>query len=264
MCVAVSDAELVAALTEGRPEAFRAAWKRFSPLVGGVLRHALGSDELEDVQQDVFSCLFRRVATLRDPSALRPFVLAITLNTVKHERRRRRRRARMELRPDLAQLDLVARDEPATSLAFVRFAALVRKLAERERATFVFRFVEGMTVSQVAVALNISEPTARRSFSRAWARMQKWAAQDPFLNDYLHGKRAALPEDDTSRDEDEAAELSVHELESLAPASRSPSTPEVLLSFQSCHESPGRAEPVPSILGVARERRARESRAAIP
>lgn len=189
----VSDAELVTGLTAGRPEAFRTAWQRFSPLVGGVLRHALGPDELEDVLQEVFSCLFRRVSTLRDPHALRPFVLAITFNTVKYERRRRRRRARVALIADPAELNVAGREQPASNLAFVRFVALLRRLAERERTTFVYRFIEGMTVAQVALALNVSEPTARRSFSRAFARMQKWAEKDPFLNDYLLRRRLALP-----------------------------------------------------------------------
>jgi RNA polymerase sigma factor (sigma-70 family) len=193
----VSDTELVRALTERRPEAFRTAWERFSPLVGGVLRHALGGDELEDAKQEVFSCLFTRVTTLRDPLALRPFVLAITLNTVKYERRRRRRRARVALMSDPAQLGVVSPGgQPVASLAFARFTRLLRKLAERERATFVYRFVEGMTVAQVAQALNLSEPTARRSFSRAWLRMQKWAARDPFLNEYLHGSRSRLLNDE--------------------------------------------------------------------
>lgn len=192
------------ALTEGRPEAFRTAWERFAPLVGGVLRRALGSDELEDVQQEVFSCLFRRVSTLRDPQALRPFVIAITLNTVKYERRRRRRRARVSLVPDPAQLNVPAPDQPASSLAFVRLTGLVRKLAERERATFVYRFVEGMTVTQIAAAMHISEPTARRSFSRAWTRMQKWAAADPFLNDYLLRRRLDVPALHASLDDEPA------------------------------------------------------------
>jgi RNA polymerase sigma-70 factor (ECF subfamily) len=192
------------ALTEGRPEAFRTAWERFAPLVGGVLRRALGSDELEDVQQEVFSCLFRRVSTLRDPQALRPFVIAITLNTVKYERRRRRRRARVSLVPDPAQLNVPAPDQPASSLAFVRLTGLVRKLAERERATFVYRFVEGMTVTQIAAAMHISEPTARRSFSRAWTRMQKWAAADPFLNDYLLRRRLDAPAHHASLDDEPA------------------------------------------------------------
>jgi RNA polymerase sigma-70 factor, ECF subfamily len=200
--IELSDAELVAALTEGRPEAFRTAWERFAPLVGGVLRRALGTDELEDVQQEVFSCLFRRVSTLRDPLALRPFVIAITLNTVKYERRRRRRRARVSLIPDPAQLNVAAPDQPASSLAFVRLTGLVRRLAERDRATFVYRFVEGMTVTQIAQAMHISEPTARRSFSRAWLRMQKWAAGDPFLNDYLLSRRRASPEHDEPADDE--------------------------------------------------------------
>jgi RNA polymerase sigma-70 factor, ECF subfamily len=206
MRVDVSDVELVRALTERRPEAFRTAWERFSPLVGGVLRHALGPDELEDVQQEVFCCLFRRVGTLRDPLALRPFVLAITLNTVKYERRRRRRRGRVSLTPDPAQ-DVASDDaQPPASFAFVRFTRLIRKLAERERATFVFRFIEGMTVAQVAQALHISEPTARRSFSRAWTRMQKWAERDPYLNDYLHSSRLRFPEEASAPD-DEVADL---------------------------------------------------------
>jgi len=57
----------------------------------------------------------------------------------------------------------------------------------------VYRFVEGMTVTQIATAMHISEPTARRSFSRAWTRMQKWAAADPFLNDYLLRRRLDVP-----------------------------------------------------------------------
>lgn len=220
----VSDAELVAALTAGRPEAFRTAWQRFSPLVGGVLRHALGPDELEDVLQEVFACLFRRVGTLRDPHALRPFVLAITFNTVKYERRRRRRRSRVALIADPAELNLAGREQPASNLAFVRFVALLRRLAERERTTFVYRFIEGMTVAQVAVALNVSEPTARRSFSRAFARMQKWAEKDPFLNDYLLRRRLSLPWQAQALDDEpfdgSGADAGEHASEAAAPSTR--------------------------------------------
>jgi RNA polymerase sigma factor (sigma-70 family) len=183
--------------------------------VGGVLRHELGTDELEDILQEVFCCLFRRVATLRDPLALRPFVLAITFNTIKYERRRRRRRARVALLPDPAQLNIAGCEQPASNLAFARFTRLLHKLAKREQACFIYRFIEGMTVGQIATTLKISEPTARRAFSRAWARMQKWAARDAFLNDYLHGKRLALPLDDASPD-DEASERFVQEETSRA------------------------------------------------
>jgi RNA polymerase sigma-70 factor, ECF subfamily len=217
----VSDAELAIALTEGRPEAFRTAWERFSPLVGAVLRHALGSDELDDVRQEVFACLFRRVPTLRDPLALRPFVLAITFNSIKYERRRRRRRARVGLVPDTEQLNLAGCEQPASNLAFDRFGGLVRKLGKREQATFVYRFIEGMTVSQIATAMKISQPTVRRSFSRAWARVQKWAARDAFLIDYLHDNRLSSPAEDASRD-DETTECAAQNEASSATVSGYP------------------------------------------
>ena len=57
-------------------------------------------------------------------------------------------------------------------------------------------------VAQVATALNVSEPTARRSFSRAFARMQKWAEKDPFLNDYLQRRTLELPWQDQALDDE--------------------------------------------------------------
>jgi RNA polymerase sigma factor (sigma-70 family) len=148
----------------------------------------------------VFACLFRRVATLRDPRALRPFVLAITLNTVKYERRRRRRRSQVSLLPDLSQLELAGRDKPSANLAFLRFVELIHKLGEREQTTFIYRFIEGLTVEQIAAEMQLSEPTTRRAFSRAWARLRKWAAADPFLSEYLYDRRPELSTDTVQSD----------------------------------------------------------------
>jgi len=156
--------------------------------------------------------------------ALRPFVLAITWNTVKYERRRRRRRSRVALMADPAELNLASGDLPATNLAFARFARLVRKLADRERATFVFRFIEGMTVAQIAALMNVSEPTVRRSFSRASASMRKWAAQDPFLNDYLQGRQLGLARNGAARDDD-ASERYPRDEASVVPDAFCPPPP---------------------------------------
>ena len=58
-------------------------------------------------------------------------------------------------------------------------------MRERERRAFVLRFVECMTVSEIAAALAISEATTRRCFTRAWLLVSKKAASDPFLSDYF-------------------------------------------------------------------------------
>jgi DNA-directed RNA polymerase specialized sigma24 family protein len=45
--------------------------------------------EVEDLTQEVFLRVFGRLPSLRDPSALRAFVLAVAMNVLKWELRRR-------------------------------------------------------------------------------------------------------------------------------------------------------------------------------
>lgn len=184
--------ELALALMEQRPGAARVAMKRFSPLVHTVLKRGLGrSAELEDAQQEVFMCMFRRISTLRNPVALRGFVVGIALNVVLVERRRRRVRNRVTLEPPML-LDLQhARSASAFSPAWMRLERLIGRLRERERETFVLRYIERRSTKEVASMLGLSVATARRSFSHAWKRVNTWAARDPFLSDYFEGKPSA-------------------------------------------------------------------------
>lgn len=187
-----SDAELAKALLAEEPEAYRVAWERFLPLVRGMVRRTFGHNfEFDDVVQEIFLCLFRRVPTLRDPVALRGFVMAIAARTLSHERRRRRLRflAGFEGEEQAAEALRITMD-PAAKHAFLGLEQLVRRLRERERVAFVLRYVEGMDAAEVAGVLGVSAPTARRSFSRAWKRINLWAGRDPFLADYLRSASA--------------------------------------------------------------------------
>ena len=179
------DADLVSELLNNRPEAHRLVVQRFTPLVRALLRRSLGpKDDIDDAQQEVFWSLFRSIDTLRDPCSLRAFIMTITFRAVLHERRRRRPSIPLDCLP--ARMGLEAkRDEAEASYALLRLGSLLMRLSERERKTFVMRFVEGMTVSEISEALAVSEATTRRSYTRAWSFVSKWAAQDPFLFDYF-------------------------------------------------------------------------------
>lgn len=183
----LTDAELVKALLRADPRAPRLAVERFSPMVRGVLRRGLGNDgEVEDALQEVFICLFRRLPSLRDPLSLRPFVLAIAVNTAMHERRRRQRRSILSFAHEPTLTGVAGASGAATAnYALARLSNLLRRLTARDRTTFQLRYVEGCTAVEVAQQLGVSEPTARRSFMRAWRRVRVWAARDPFLADYL-------------------------------------------------------------------------------
>jgi RNA polymerase sigma-70 factor, ECF subfamily len=191
----LSDADLVHELLGNRPEAQRLVVRRFAPLVRGLLRRSLGlHHDLEDAEQEVFLSLFRCIESLRDPRSLRPFIVAITFRTALHERRRYRKLAAITLESGRIG-PATERDEVVASYALIRLGKLVLRLHERERKTFVLRFVEGMTVSEIAGALEISEATTRRSFNRAWSFVNKLAARDPFLYDYFGAEQPLHPLD---------------------------------------------------------------------
>lgn len=188
-----TDAELGRALIDNEPAAFYVAWQRFLPVVRSMVRRSLGhTAEDEDIVQEVFFVLFRRVQTLRDPLAVRAFVMAITVRTLSYEQRRRRKRAYSPLETEEQTDGLRVTAEPAAKHAFVSFQHLVGRLRERDRTAFVLRFIEGMDSKEIGAALGVSAPTARRSFSRALERLKLWAGRDPFLADFL-GEEGPLP-----------------------------------------------------------------------
>src|SRR5437764_1468619 len=84
------DAALAHALIERRPTAPAALWERFAPMVHRMLRRTLGpGHDVDDVVQEVFLCVFQKVAGLREPRALRAFVISVTALTARYELRRR-------------------------------------------------------------------------------------------------------------------------------------------------------------------------------
>lgn len=188
---AVLDKELGLALVEGRPDAITRAFRRYHPMVHAILRRGLGTEaDVEDVVQDVFLALFRSARALRDANAVRPFVIGIALHMLRQEQRRRKRRSRTaELR--FVALTAVG-DGPATSYAVIKLKRLLHRLSDQERASLLLRFGHGMTVTEVAEALQVSEPTAKRRLSRARESMGAWAARDEFLLSYLSGSRVSL------------------------------------------------------------------------
>jgi RNA polymerase sigma factor (sigma-70 family) len=73
--------------------------------------------------------------------------------------------------------------------ALARFYKILDRIRPRDRVAFVLRFVEGMGVAEVATAVGVSVPTARRCFTRAWERFTLLAGRDPFLAEYVASLR---------------------------------------------------------------------------
>lgn len=184
----LSDEELVLAIARGEGAASAAVWDRYATLVRSVLRSGLGFDaELEDQMQEVFLALVRRAHTLREPSALRSYLVGVAVRLLLVELRRRRIRRWVTLSPsgEVPEIAAAPRD-PESAAALRGLYALLERMPDRRRLAFVLRHVEGLEVSEVASALGVSESTAKREIIRARANIFARArASEPALWEYL-------------------------------------------------------------------------------
>src|SRR3569832_1550010 len=81
------DATIATAAARGEAWAASAVWDRHSVLVRGVLRRSLGAQDVDDHVQEVFLRFFRHAGELRDPAALRSFLIGIALRSAGSELR---------------------------------------------------------------------------------------------------------------------------------------------------------------------------------
>jgi RNA polymerase sigma-70 factor (ECF subfamily) len=189
-----SDAALVHALREQAPLAAARLWERHSALVRRILRRTLGpSADVEDAVQEVFLRLFRDVDNLRDPSALRSFLIGIALHVATSELRRRRARRWMLLSNDgtLPEPEPVADAERLEAReALRRFYVVLDRLGTQLRLAFVLRYVEGLELAELSAVLGCSLATTKRRVAAAAQRVCRLAEKDETLARYLLARKS--------------------------------------------------------------------------
>lgn len=167
------DVRLAEGLRAGSAQAVAAAWDRYHPLVRRLLLRSLGpSADVDDLVQDVFITLFRRVVDLRDDSALRSFLVGIVVRTAKSELRRRRIRRWVTLTPTGALPELAVPEmDHASRQALSHLYAILDKLDSDARLAFVLRHADGLELTDVADALGCSLATVKRKLAKANERV---------------------------------------------------------------------------------------------
>jgi RNA polymerase sigma-70 factor, ECF subfamily len=182
------DAALARGLIARHAGAHSVLWERYRCVVRAVMRRVLGPDPAaDDLSQEVFLRLTVHVHTLRDPSALRSFVLSVAFHVARRELRRRRRAEQVVVLsetgepPDTAQAFASADWEHAKT---VLWRTLVR-LKPREQRVLRSRHLEGMTVEEIARSMRLSITTVKRTLKAASLRARRLAGEEPL--EAFHG-----------------------------------------------------------------------------
>jgi RNA polymerase sigma-70 factor (ECF subfamily) len=182
----VSDEELAKLAQARDPRAASEIWQRYSTMVRGMLRRTLGPSDVEDLVQDVFLRFFDKIGELRDPAAMRSFLIGITLRVAGTHLRRKRVRRWMMLTDTGAPPDEHATtDDPQAREAVRRLYSVLDKVDDEGRLAFVLRHFEGYELTEVATALGVSLATVKRRLASAQERVDAMVARDPLLKHYI-------------------------------------------------------------------------------
>ena len=155
--------------------ALGAAFEREAPVLLAAARAiTFDAAEAEDLVQTTFELAIRNVHQLREPQALRAWLL--TIQTREAFRIIRRFRRGLGLRSSSGVLDIAVASVASTDHIVVRDA--LRGLPPRMRAVVVLHHMAGMTVPQVARAVGRSENTVRSQLRLGLQRLREALRDD--------------------------------------------------------------------------------------
>ena len=180
---------LLSGLRAGQPWAKAALFERYGPHVQRLLRKILGpqpSLELPDLIHDVFVQALTSIDQLREPAAMLAWMQAITARLAYKTLRAQRARRWLRFWEPVESIELSSPSVDLDALeAYRRCYAVLERMPADERIVFALRFIEGMELSPIAVACDVSLATVKRRLARAEQRFAAAAQRDEVLRTWL-------------------------------------------------------------------------------
>lgn len=179
-------ASLVAAARAGDRAALTGLHARFAPVVHGILLARLPPADCDDLVQEVFLNVIRRLGTLRDDRAFPAWVATMARNFATSFFRRRGRSGRHEAvvarigpggaTPPTAIPGPVAPGPCNDALARLQaqeVLAVIRSLPETYSETLTLRLAEGLTGPQIAARTGMSHGSVRVNLHRGMTLLRE-------------------------------------------------------------------------------------------
>ncbi|MGH7132780.1 MAG: RNA polymerase sigma factor [Phycisphaerales bacterium] len=153
---------LVAAARAGDRKAWEVVWRRYGPVIHGVLLARAGADAADDLTQEVFVKAMREIGSLRDEDHLVHWLVTIARNAAAS-------RGRSGWRAGLRLVRLARETRAGNGNGAAgevgeearRVLGAIGGLPEAYQETLVLRLVEGLTGPQIAASLGMTHGSVR-------------------------------------------------------------------------------------------------------
>lgn len=161
-----SDSDLISGCIRGDRRMQQELYDRFAPKMYGVcLRYAGNAAEAEDILQEGFIKVFKKIGSFRGEGSFEGWIRRIFVNTaIEHYRKKIYLQPITETEENSVEGQYLS---VLDNLAEKDIIQLIQQLSPGYRTVFNMYVVEGYTHKQIADELGISEGTSKSQLSRA-------------------------------------------------------------------------------------------------
>jgi len=176
-----SDLELVRLAADGNLAAFELIYRRYYRRTFSLALRMTGSQtEAEDLTQEVFIQLFRKIGSFRGDSAFSTWLHRLTVNQVlMHFRKRSVKNEKTSEDGEMPELTVSGTANPAKMAVIDRIALknAINGLPKGYKNVFVLHDVEGFEHEEVARMLGISIGTSKSQLHKARLKLRNLLAK---------------------------------------------------------------------------------------
>jgi len=177
---AASETQLIARAQRGEEAAFEALFNLHKRRVFSLcLRMTGDTTEAEDLAQEAFLQLFRKISTFRGESAFTTWLHRLVVNVVlMHLRKKGIQQVSLD-EPDTSQDEPIKRDYGADDLRLlgsidrIRLIRAIESLPPGYRAVFVLHDVEGYEHNEIARLMNCSVGNSKSQLHKARLKLRE-------------------------------------------------------------------------------------------
>ncbi len=167
----ITESDLINGCMQGNRRMQEELYRRFSPRMYAVcLRYASNAEEAEDILQEGFIKIFKKLDSFRGDGSFEGWIRRIFVNTaIEHFRRKRYLMPVTEKEENTIEGKYTS---VLDELGAKDIMALIQELSPGYRTVFNMYVVEGYTHKEIADMLGISEGTSKSQLSRAKVILQ--------------------------------------------------------------------------------------------
>lgn len=165
-----NEEELIARLKKGNSDAFEKIFRLYSDRLFRFARSYFHTNEdAEEIIQDVFLKLWKHKENIRSRDSLKSYLFQIAYHTIKETfiKKNREDKYKQQIALEYLKDDHPELEQNDYIHVMKQVDQLIDLLPEQRRRTFIMSKKEGMSISEIALRLNIAEKTVKNHLTLA-------------------------------------------------------------------------------------------------